>query len=438
MSIKWKRETLVLLLGDILCFILSLWLTLVLRYGFSDAVSAFSEHIRPFSLLFLLWVIVFFIVGLYDKQTNSLKRKLPNLILNSEIANSVIAIIFFYFSPYLGITPKVNLLLYLIISLGLIALWRISLADLAYGGRTEKALIVGNSKETFEILEQVNKDPIYKMTLSAARNVDKSMISLVKGSKIFTLVLDPRSSLYEQANSPLSELMFSDVKFIDIETFYEDVFKKVSLSMVDDSWFLRNVSNYPRVIYDFLKRLMDISMSFVLGIISLLIYPFVYVAIKLDDGGPVFIVQERIGKNNVVIRILKLRSMISNDRGKWPEQEDKRITKIGKFLRKTRIDELPQLWNVFKGDISLIGPRPDIIGLGEQLSQQIPYYKMRNLIKPGLSGWAQINQDLPPHSLEETKERLAYDFYYLKNRSFALDIEIALKTIKTLLSRAGK
>lgn len=117
---------------------------------------------------------------------------------------------------------------------------------------------------------------------------------------------------------------------------------------------------------------------------------------------------------------------------------DKRITRVGSFLRKSRIDELPQLWNVLRGDISLIGPRPDIYDLGQELAHNIPYYTVRSTIKPGLSGWAQISQDLPPQSLEETKLRLAYDLYYVKNRSIVLDGQIIIKTIRTLLSRGGK
>jgi lipopolysaccharide/colanic/teichoic acid biosynthesis glycosyltransferase len=117
---------------------------------------------------------------------------------------------------------------------------------------------------------------------------------------------------------------------------------------------------------------------------------------------------------------------------------DPRITRFGRFLRKYSIDELPQLLNVVRGDISLIGPRPDLEAMGKDLAQRLPYYTVRNLIKPGLSGWAQIKQDIAPHSLEETRERLAYDLYYLKNRSFILDLTIALKTVKTLLSRTGK
>jgi len=201
---------------------------------------------------------------------------------------------------------------------------------------------------------------------------------------------------------------------------------------------LENISTTPKYVYDASKRLMDIIVAVPLALISFIVYPFVAIAVKLDDGGPIFIVQERIGKENKVIRIPKFRSMKSSDKGLWVKEKDDRITRVGKFLRRTRIDELPQLLSVIKGDLSLVGPRPDIYDIGMKLSKEIPYYTVRSLISPGLSGWAQIRQELPPQSLEETKIRLAYDFYYIKNRSFFLDLKIALQTIRTLLLRVGK
>jgi lipopolysaccharide/colanic/teichoic acid biosynthesis glycosyltransferase len=182
---------------------------------------------------------------------------------------------------------------------------------------------------------------------------------------------------------------------------------------------------------------MDICIAGVLAVLSLLVYPFVIFAIKIEDGGPIFIIQERVGQGNRPIKLWKFRSMRGSDGGVWLTKEDGRVTRVGRFLRRSRIDELPQLWNVVFGDISLIGPRPDIMDLGKKLAQELPYYTVRNLIKPGLSGWAQLKQDLPPQSVAETRIRLAYDLYYLKNRSFILDVTIALKTIKVLLLRKG-
>ena len=122
----------------------------------------------------------------------------------------------------------------------------------------------------------------------------------------------------------------------------------------------------------------------------------------------------------------------------WLGESTNKITKVGKFLRKSSIDEFPQFWNILKGDLSLVGPRPDMTGLEERLSKEIPYYSVRYIVKPGLSGWAQTRQDVIPNTIQENKERLAYDLFYIKNRSLILDLKIILKTIKTLLSRGAR
>jgi lipopolysaccharide/colanic/teichoic acid biosynthesis glycosyltransferase len=164
-------------------------------------------------------------------------------------------------------------------------------------------------------------------------------------------------------------------------------------------------------------------------------------AIKLDSNGPIFIVQERVGRKSKPIKIFKFRTMTANDNGVYSNgKSENKVTDVGAFLRTSRLDELPQLWNVVRGELSLIGPRPELPSLVAQYEKDIPYYGIRHLTKPGLSGWAQIYHDNHPHhglAVEQTTEKLSYDLYYLKNRSFVLDVTIAIKTIKKLLSRSG-
>ncbi len=424
-----KKEALVLLLGDLILFGVSLWLTLFIRYSQWPNKEIFISHLQPFLFLFVSWTLVFFISGLYDKQTNAFKQKLPGVIFNAQLINSVIAVLFFYFIPYFDIAPKINLFIYLLTTIVSISAWRIFLVDYIYLKRAENVLLVGVDTETSEIEDEIRTNRKYGLTIfkKVPRLTEEALSDVPK--RVSTIIMD--------LNNAPSHLIFSNVKFIDANDLYENIFDKVALSSLSDIWFLKNVSNHQKFLYDIGKRGMDVVISLVVGLISLPLYPFVYLAIKLDDNGTVFIVQDRIGKGNKIMKIFKFRSMKKNDGGKWVVKGDNRITRVGRFLRKTRIDELPQLFNVLKGDLSLIGPRPDILDLGFKLREEIPYYSMRNLIKPGLSGWAQIHQDLPPQSIEETRIRSAYDFYYLKNRSFVLDVQIALKTIKTLLSRAG-
>ena len=161
----------------------------------------------------------------------------------------------------------------------------------------------------------------------------------------------------------------------------------------------------------------------------------------MDDRGPLFIVQKRVGKQGELVSIIKFRSMTGDDEGKYVDGKTTLTeTRVGRFLRRTRLDEFPQLLNVLKGDLSLIGPRPELPALVSEYEQAIPYYNARHLIKPGLSGWAQLYHDNHPHhgsAVAETKEKLSYDLYYIKNRSFWMDIQIGLQTIKTLFSRSG-
>lgn len=446
MTIWNKKEPIILFLGDVFFFYLALAVALFLRSWQWPDSELLLLYIVPFSIIFAIWIFIFFLAGLYEKHTLVFKTKLPSVILNTFIVNSLIAALFFYLVPSFGIAPKTNLFIYFLISFALIVFWRRWCVHLLGFKKRENAILIGSGMEMRELKEEVNNNERYnlKFVFSIDTNEMESIdfkeevLDRVYSENISGIVIDLKDQGIGPVLPRLYNLIFSQVKFIDLYKVYEEIFDRVPLSLVGYNWFLENISFSSHVAYDFLKRLMDITISFALGVISLVLYPFVALAIKLGDGGPVFIVQERIGQGNRIMKLYKFRSMMKNDSGKWiPDNEENKVTKVGYHLRKTRIDELPQLWNVLKGDLSLIGPRPDIIDLGRKLAHEIPYYTVRNLIKPGLSGWAQIKQDTPPQSLEETRMRLSYDLYYIKNRSFMLDLNIALKTIRKLLSLTG-
>lgn len=447
MSLSSRREGLVLFIGDIFISFFSLWTALRLRYGDEITSEVWRLHLVPFSALILVSTIVFFIAGLYEKHTLILKSKIPYTVLNAQVANAFIAVLFFYLIPAFIITPKTNLFLYLVISTGLLVLWRIYGVSYITGKKGKKlALIIGSGDEMRELSSEINGNDRYDIKfvgdidLSKEDNIDfqHDVVERIYSEGISLVVLDLSDEKVKPFIPHLYNFIFSKVRFIDIHRLYEEIFDRVPLSLLRYTWFMENLSSTEKKYYDGAKRVMDIVVSLVLGIITLPFYIFVALAIKLEDGGDVFITQDRVGQNNGIKKLYKFRSMNVNDGGKWHTgPTDVRHTSVGKFLRKSRIDELPQLFNVFKGDISLIGPRPDVYDLGIKLAKEIPYYTVRNIVKPGLSGWAQINQDIQPKSVEETRERLAYDLYYVKNRSFLLDIKIALRTLKTLISREG-
>ena len=449
MKVVNKKEPWLLLLGDIVIFTVSLWLSLLVRFGEAPSGQLFSDLLLPLSILFVIWCLVFFIAGLYEKHTILFKRRLPTRIINTQIFNSFLAVVFFYFVPYFGVTPKVILFIYIVISLTLISIWRIY-GEKLFGLKVkEPAMILGRGPELSLLFQEVNNNPRYGLDFVSFFDLDrdnlsdfqKDIIGKINSSNISVVVLDLQNENLKKNLSYFYDLLFSKIRFVDINSLYEDIFDRVPLSLVGYNWFLENVSLSQNVAYDAFKRVTDAAFAFVLGLISLVFYPFIYLAIKLDDRGPVFIIQERIGKNNKLVRFIKFRTMSFNDNESTENKKDNRITRVGGFLRKSRLDELPQLWNVWKGDLSLIGPRPELPALAKIYEKEVPYYNVRHLIPPGLSGWAQLYHENHPHqgaNVEETKNKLSYDLYYVKNRSLGLDFKIALKTIMALLSRTGK
>jgi exopolysaccharide biosynthesis polyprenyl glycosylphosphotransferase len=443
MNIVNKKEPFILFLGDLVFLIFALWATLIVRYFQLPDSQIWSNHLMPFSILFIVWLFSFYIAGLYKKHTLIIQNSLPKILLNTQITNIVIAVLFFYFIPYFSIAPKTNLFIYLIISFLLIYFWRLYLFNLFNFSTKQNAILMSSGKELSELEHEINNNDRYNFKFIKIIDLDKEdspekVLDIVKEKNVSIIVINNENKNIDRVMPDLYNLLFEKVQFINTHDLYESIFDKVPISMMNHNWFIENISVKNKIAYDFMKRLMDLIVSSVLFIISLFFYPFVILAIYLESKTNPFIVQERVGQDNKKIKLYKFRSMTSNDKGKWVSEGDNRVTKVGKIIRATRIDELPQLINVLKGDISLIGPRPDIIGLFSDLSQKLPYYTIRNIVKPGLSGWAQTHQEIPPQSLEETKIRLSYDLYYVKNRSFLLDVKIGLQTLKTLISRTGK
>jgi exopolysaccharide biosynthesis polyprenyl glycosylphosphotransferase len=188
------------------------------------------------------------------------------------------------------------------------------------------------------------------------------------------------------------------------------------------------------------KRMLDLSFSIMLAIISAPFVALTAIAIKLDSPGPMLYVQERVGENGRVFKIYKFRSMRTDAEQAgtpiWARDQDDRITRVGRFIRKTRLDELPQLWNIMRGDMSFVGPRPERPFFVEQLAKEIPFYLQRHAVKPGLSGWAQVKYQYGS-TVEDAMEKLRYDLYYIKHLSIVFDLTIVLDTVKVILFGKG-
>lgn len=441
MPITLRRESLTLFVGDMVFLILSLWATLFLRYADIPTSEIFFVHLLPFSFLFLLSALVFFIAGLYEKHTLLFKSQLPETILYAQVANIAVGAIFFFFVPYFGIQPKTNLFIYLLLSTLFVSLWRLYLVPFLSLGTRAEALLIGEGSECEEIMGEVNGNNRYAIRFvgGCVRPDDvRTHEALARRTPAVSVVVMPFS--YGAFLPEWDALMFSGVRFVDSARLYEDLFDRVSLPLVDQRWFLEEQTRTRTIIYAFAKRLMDIVISALALVVLSPLFILVLCIFSFSYGHP-FIFQKRVGQGNKEIRIIKFRTMLFDDSGDPEKQKQNRITRFGAFLRKTQIDEMPQFWNVLRGDLSLIGPRPEIPALVEEYKKQIPFYDMRHLLQPGISGWAQIKHASPPKfsvNVEATKKKLSYDLYYLKHRSFLLDLMVVLRTIKIILSRAGR
>lgn len=451
MKIANSKATILLVFGDIVVYLFSLILTLTIRYGEIPSRALFMMHIPSFLILFAIFLIVNFSSGLYNKQSSFIRNHIQGLLIKAQIVNIFFGIAFFYLAPVV-ITPRANLVIYFIVSTVLLWLWRVIMFPVFNFVKSQSAIIVGAGDDMQDIMEEMNNGTSYgilfKEKIYPQSSIDTTVTAIaeaVKRNQASIIVADLHNPIVESAMPFLYSLIFSGVQIIDAGRLYEAVFDRIPLSMVKEKWLVLNTGSAigSRRVYDLLKRLMDIIVASVVGIISLALYPFIYLAIKIDDGGPIFIFQGRIGKNGKSIHIAKFRSMTANDSGSYVNNGGKtelHVTRIGKVLRYTRIDELPQLWSVIKGEQSLIGPRPELPTLVAVYQKEIPYYNTRHLIKPGLSGWAQIYHRAHPHhtvAVDDTRDKLSYDLYYVKNRSLTLDIRIALQTIRSILSRQG-
>lgn len=439
-----RRETTILLIGDFFILTTSLWVALLLRNLAAPSVSYFQANLVPFLPMFLLSLVVFYIAGLYEKQTRPIQRVMGARIFGAQATTVAIAAILFFVLP-LSIAPKTILVLYLIVSVLAESGWRfVRMKSEIAESKREPTLLVGSGPAVLELYDEVNGNNRYLIRfmnhietkgLSGEAAVDAIVANVRKGARV--VVIDTFDPIFEHDIYPLYNLM-TEVTFLDLASLYEDVFDRVPLDHIDSKQLL-DLLPKRRALYDLARRLFDLSLALVASVVAI---PFIAVAaLALSvTGGTPFIRPERIGKDGKRIHLLKLRTMLFFDGGDPEKQKQNRVTNIGRFLRKTRIDELPQLWNVLIGDLSFIGPRPELPKIAEVYEREIPQYRMRYLIAPGLSGWAQIHDsDAPrgPADVARTRRKLSFDLYYLKHRSFGLDLAITLKTLRALISLSG-
>lgn len=439
---SYKLKIILLIVGDILILYLAIFLTLIIRYGARFYDQFINYHLTPFSFVFIIWLTIFYIAGLYDRK--NLRNNLDFLKITGSalLVNAFLAISFFYLIPFFGITPKTNLFIFIVIFGILELFWRrffnnsIILAE-----APNKILLIG-SGQTFEKVYETIKTNLhlgYEIKMWVKEDIGREEVNNLKAailSNQINIVVIPRH-LKKDTNLAKSfyDIFTMGVDIYDITEFYEMVFQKVPLVDLEEAWFLENLSGHQKF-YDPLKRAGEVVFAIILSFLLLPLLVFIGILVKTTSRGPIIYKQVRVGKNNKTFVLYKFRSQKTDSEKngpKWTEEGDASITAVGSILRKSHLDELPQLWNIIKGDLSFVGPRPERPEFTKVLAEKIPYYEIRHIIKPGVTGWAQINYSYGA-SIEDSYEKLQYDIYYVKNRSLALDLAIILKTAKSLIA----
>lgn len=453
----WRKV--VILCGDIAILCLSLFLALLVRLQADFSLELFRRHLVVFIPILIAWPIVSYLSDLYDL------RKIKNIYLTlyqlylSVIINMAIATAYFYImSLFFIIAPKTILIIFAFLALSLMTLWRLLFYRLFNKVNFYKrVLIIGVNEISIQLAHDIKSinGISYKIIGIVRTSVNDPRkefqgIRIVGGiKKLKQLIIKRRidevviAYQYHHESRPIkyiSDAMPTGVKIVDWPIFYEEVYGKVPIQGIDHFWFVANIDESEKINYERIKRIVDVVISFFGVLILCLIYPFVGLAIKLNSKGSVLYTQNRVGKDENEYQIYKFRTMYDNAEHNGPrmaKKSDKRVTRVGRFLRKTRIDEIPQFINVLKGEMSLVGPRPERPEFVRILNKNIPFYYKRNGVRPGVTGYAQI---MYPYAstIEDSMEKVGFDLYYIKNRSLFLYFKIVLRTIRVMLSFSGR
>lgn len=395
------------------------------------------------NFIFLIFIFIKFVFGQLDFYAE--RFRLKNIFVNFSI-DSIFAFMLFIFLKKVEIFYVFSAVFFFQI------VFRKIISSIYM--KKKNVLIFGSNHIENNIQEDIIASLDYNYIGYISNNKSRAtkylvgnyaeMEKIIKEKKIDLLVIvkDIRSPDFEKYLKRLFDLKINGLKVLSYEIFNEEIQKKIDANTIDEEWLLQ--SNGFDILNDGMeknmKRGVDLVISLTLMVLLAPMALIVAILIKLESKGPVIFKQVRIGENMVPFKVYKFRSMKIHDPkkySKYTQDNDKRVTKVGKFIRKTRIDELPQLFCILKGTMSFVGPRPEWDILAKEYEKKIPYYNLRHMIKPGLTGWAQV---MYPYgeNIEDTKRKLEYDLYYLKHQDLILDVLIIFKTIKVILFGKGK
>ena len=449
-----RPRQLFLLLVDIGVFFLSLFLALVVRYRVPPAAGQWWSHVTSFWPSWVFWILAFYTADLYNIDSDFDELRFAGRLFGAVVVGSLISALIFYLGSF-SLNPKTILALYTVFMFALIWAWRFGYGRIsrlyiprrptAFVGVDETVAEVVAAIETHDhlgyeaaaFLDEAGTAPAgFRGRASKNR---EAFVKAVKERGVSLVVVADESGLSEETRRALLDLIEAPVRFIRLPDFYEHYLRKIPIGTINDLWFLENIDLRSKGRYGIIKRGFDVIVSLALFIICLVPGLLISLGIKLSSRGPVLFRQDRLGRGGRRFSILKFRSMKTDGNNFAPTAtDDPRITRFGSFLRKFRLDEVPQVINILVGEMSFIGPRPERPELAVDLERSIPYYRQRLLVKPGITGWDQVSGEYHSPSVEDTFKKLQYDLYYVKNMSILLDISVFFKTIMTMLGRRGR
>ena len=436
----------------------------VLISGSMALAASFHGGFNSPSIGAMLWKIAavtalcelcFYYNDLYDLTVVHSNRELVVRLLQAAGAATIVLAAACLAFPTLLVDPS-SFVTALGVFVVAVLTWRLAFNRLAHASHLEeRILIVGTGLTARTLAQQIGRqqDFAYRLigfveesnetsmirqhdVLGTAEDIDR-IVATRHVDRIVVGLSDRRGRL------PIEQLLrakMSGVRVEDATTTYERLTGKILLDGLKPSWLIFSDGFRASRITRFVKRMLDLSLSIILAIVSLPFMALTALAIRLDSPGPLLYSQERVGENGAVFKIFKFRSMRRDAElaGKpvWARDNDDRITRTGRFIRTTRLDELPQLWNIMRGDMSFVGPRPERPFFVDQLANKIPFYLQRHSVKPGLTGWAQVKYQYGS-TVEDAMEKLRYDLYYIKHLSIIFDLTIVLDTVKVILFGKG-
>lgn len=458
---RFNARMVLLLFAEALLLFGGLIVAVYLRLGAVDAEDALIERngFYKAALATVFCLASFYLFDLYDFVVMHDRRELVLRLLQALGLAWVALALIFYAMPTVMIGRGVSLIS-LPLALLLMVAWRLAIHwVLGHPELGERILIVGSgafaveiARETlgrpdagFRVVGFVDNDPalVGKSLINPkVIGLTSDLGSLVRSENIDRIVVaigDRRGQFPTQELLRLS--LSGDVSIEESASFYERLTGRVLLDMIRPSWLIFSSRGRRARTNELVRTIMHRTVALFGAILSLPIVIVTAILIKIESRGPILYKQERVGKNGRVFTLMKFRSMRTDaekDGPVWAQTADERMTRVGRVIRKIRVDEIPQFWNILRGEMNFVGPRPERPHFIAQLAQEIEYYEQRHLMAPGLTGWAQIKYPYGA-SVEDARQKLQYDLYYIKNQSITLDATIMFETIKTiLLGRGGR